>query len=260
MAEFDAWAEFYDRIHRGLPGEAEFYVGQAVRLRRRVLELGCGTGRLAIPMAMSGVHVVGLDISKPMLDVCQESLRQVGKVSGSLSLLQADMAEFALGATFGLVVMAYRTFMHLLTPGEQRACLKAIRDHLEPDGLLMLNVWAAKPTLIAPHARDAQSAPVLAGQYPAPTGTNILLHYCSSAYDEYRQLISEEHLIHEVSKRGVIKRKVELSLLRAWTTPREMDNLARLCGFEVEAVFGDFDCNPFAETSAEMIWILRRAE
>jgi len=257
MAEFDAWAEFYDVIHPGLPGEAEFYVGQAVRARSRVLELGCGTGRLAIPMAMSGVHVVGIDNSKKMLDVCRENYAAVGAVSGSLSLVQADMAEFALGARFGLVVMAYRTFMHLVTPLEQRACLTAIREHLHGDGLLMLNVWAPKPSLIAPHVSVTERTTDFVGEYPGPRKGSTFAHYCSSAYEEFGQSIVESHLICELNKSGVIRRKVELSLHRAWTTAREMDNLVRLCGFEVEAVFGDFDCNPFSEKSSEMIWILR---
>ena len=63
MAEFDAWARYYDLIHEGLPGEAEFFVGQAARLGGQTLELGCGTGRLAVAMAMSGADVVGLAAS-----------------------------------------------------------------------------------------------------------------------------------------------------------------------------------------------------
>lgn len=260
MAEFDGWAEFYDLIHRGLPGEAEFYVGQAVRRKVKVLELGCGAGRLAIPMAMSGVDVVGLDISKPMLDRCRESLDALGDIPGAVSLLQADMAEFAFRARFGVIIMAYRTFMHLLTPADQRRSLAIIREHLKPDGLFMLNVWAPRPSLIAPHTEQSGATPALAGRYPAPNRSNVLLHYCKSHYDEYRQRIDEDHLIQEVTKRGVVRREIRLSLVRAWTTFREMDNLARLCGFDVEAVFGDFDCNPFSETSTEMIWILRPAK
>ena len=87
MAEFDAWAEYYDIIHQGLSGEAEFYVGQAVRIGGRTLELGCGTGRIAIPMAMSGVAVTGLDRSDAMLAICREKLSAAGPLSGSPRLL-----------------------------------------------------------------------------------------------------------------------------------------------------------------------------
>lgn len=258
MAEFDGWAEYYDLIHQGLPGEAEFYVGQAVRRGGPVLELGCGTGRLAIPMAMSGVHVVGLDNSRPMLEQCRAKLHAIGEVRGKVLLAQADMSAFALDARFDLAIMAYRTFMHLLTPEDQRRCLRAVCGHLASGGLLMLNVWAPKPSLIAPYARADRSEPTLAGEYPIGDGRGILLHYCDSVYDEFRQRITEDHTLQEVNGRGTVKREKRLSLVRSWTTPREMDNLARLCGFEVEAVFGDFDCHPFTEFSSEMIWVLRR--
>ncbi|MBI5092586.1 MAG: class I SAM-dependent methyltransferase [Candidatus Hydrogenedentes bacterium] len=260
MAEFDGWAKYYDLIHGGLPGEAEFYVGQAIRRRGSVLELGCGTGRLAIPMAMSGVHVVGLDNSKPMLDECRSKMRAVGPLPGSVRLVQADMAEFAVNHRFDLVLMAYRTFMHLLTPDRQRQCLTTIRGHLSPEGMLILNVWNPKPSSIAPHLGETRAEPELAGRYPAPGSSRTLLHYCTSAYDEHRQLITENHVVHEVDKRGTVRDRVELSLVRAWTTPREMDNLVRLCGFDVTAVFGDFDCNPLGEDSTEMIWALRPAK
>ena len=72
MAEFDSWAAYYDYLHPGLPGEAEFYGGQALRRGGPVLEAGCGTGRLAILMAMSGLKVTGVDNSAAMLAVCAQ--------------------------------------------------------------------------------------------------------------------------------------------------------------------------------------------
>ena len=116
MTEFDAWAPYYDLVHKGLPGEAEFYVGQAVRLGGETLELGCGTGRIAIPMAMSGVCVRGLDNSPAMLEMCREKHRAVGETPGALTLIEGDMRDFSLDKRFGFVALAYRTFMHLLTP------------------------------------------------------------------------------------------------------------------------------------------------
>ena len=142
MAVFDGWAEYYDLIHQGLPGEAEFYVGNAMRQGGRTLELGCGTGRLAIPMAMSGVDVVGLDNSKAMLDCCREKLAEIGDTPGRLDLVQGDMRAFAFAGCFELAVIAYRTFMHLLTNEERRACLSAVHRHLAAGGVLMMNYWS----------------------------------------------------------------------------------------------------------------------
>jgi len=259
-AEFDRWARYYDLIHEGLPGEAEFYVGHAVRCGGKTLELGCGTGRLAIPMAMSGVDVAGLDNSAAMLERCREKLRAVGKTSGTLTLVAGDMADFDLGTEFSFIAMAYRTFMHLLTPEDQQRCLAAVRRHLADDGRFMLNCWVPKPSLIAttvggPHAGLMR----LAGRYPIPDTGRVVLHHHSATSDEFLQLLYETHRIQELDAQGNVIEEVTLTLTRAWITPREMSHLVRLAGFDVEALFGDFDCGPLTEKSTESIWALRKA-
>lgn len=259
MADFDGWAEYYDLIHKGLEGEAEFYVGQAVRLGGKVLELGCGTGRIAIPMAMSGVDVTGLDNSKAMLELCRTKLAALGPVRGTLKLVHADMATFDLGVQFRFIAMAYRTFMHLLTADDQRRCLNVVHRHLNSDGVFILNTWAPRPAVLA----SAVTGPApgrmrTVGRYVFPGTSDVVVHRQSARCDEFRQLLIEEHKLQEFDSKKSLLREVKLPLVRAWTTPREMDNLVRLCGFDVEAVFGDFDCAPFAEQSDEMIWVLRK--
>ncbi|MDQ1258079.1 MAG: hypothetical protein QG656_2688 [Candidatus Hydrogenedentes bacterium] len=259
MAAFDGWAEYYDLIHAGLPGEAEFYVGQAVRLGAKTLELGCGTGRIAIPMAMSGVDVVGLDNSEPMLECCREKLSAVEPVPGTLRTVCADMTDFDLNERFDLIVMAYRTFMHLLTQRDQRRCLMAVRHHLADDGVFILNVWVPKPSrIVTGVAGPAASAMRLAGRHPIPETGETVVHRQSARCDEFRQLIEDDRLFQVLDKKGSITEEARLPMVRTWITPREMDNLVRLCGFDVEACFGDFDCNALGENSDEAIWVLRK--
>ncbi len=256
MSAFDGWADYYDLIHRGLPGEAEFYVGQAVRIGGPALELGCGTGRLAIPMAMSGVDVVGLDNSAGMLEICREKHAAVGPVSGSLELVEADMTVFSLRRQFRFVAMAYRTIMHLHLPAQQRAALKCVRAHLAPGGIFILNTWAPSPSTIA---APQPAGFVEAGRYDLPDG-GVVRHSCRTHFDGYLQRLVEEHRIEETDRSGRVVESRSLPLVRTWTTLREMDNLVRLSGFDVEAVFGDFDCNPIGPSSTEMIWVLRPSD
>ena len=252
MAEFDPWADLYDILHQGLPGEAEFYVGHAVRSGGPVLELGCGTGRLALPMALSGVPVVGGDDSEPMLEICRDKRDQLGELPAELELIRADMREIDLGRRFPLVVMAYRTFMHLLTPEDQRRALEVVRQHLEPGGLFLCNMWAGWPSQVV----AATGALQLVARHELEDGT-VLVHYRASRCDELHQRLDEEHLVHEVDGDGEVLATTALSLLRAWLSLREFGYLARSCGFQVEAVFGDFDCSPPSEQLPEMIWALR---
>jgi SAM-dependent methyltransferase len=258
-AEYDAWAKYYDLVNTGLPGEAEFYVGQAVRIGGRALELGCGTGRIAIPMAMSGLDVTGLDISTAMLALCRAKRRAVGKLSGKLRVVRADMRDFQLDGLFDFVAIAYRTFMHLKLPQEQRACLEAVHRHLADDGVLILNCWMPSVGFIAPLSDKFSGLLQFVGRYPLEENGLNLVHYCATSCEPLMQLIVEDHVFHTVDEDGTVHATETLSMERVWITPREMGNLVRLCGFEPEAVFGDFDCNPLTAESSEQIWVLRKA-
>lgn len=257
MAGFDCWAPYYDLIHQGLPGDVEFYVGQGIRRGGEALEIGCGSGRIALPLAMSGVNVTGVDNSAQMLALCRARKRKIGATPGKLKLLKRDMAGFDLGATFDYIIMAYRTFMHMLTPEAQHNCLTTIHRHLAEDGLFIMDTWL--PRLAALRGLHGLEALRPAGRIEIPDTSRCMVHYHSSRYDEGQQLLSEEHLLQEVDKSGTVLSTVTLPLLRAWTTPRELHNLLRLCGFESHAVFGDFDCNPINASSDEMIWVLKKA-
>lgn len=257
MSEYDVWAPWYDIIHRGLPGEAEFYVGQAVRHGGPVLDIGCGTGRIAIPAAMSGVEVLGLDISGTMLDLCETKLEAVGDLPGSVELLLGDMRDFVPERRFGLALMAYRTFMHLLEPEDQLAALACARDALEPGGTLILNLWAASPELIAPLVGPTGGVLRLVGRHRFEDGSG-LVHYRATRCEPEGQRIHEEHLLHELDESGQIEGSHALSMERAWLTLREMGHLVARAGFEVGALFGDFDCGPVGGSNQEMIWVLRR--
>ena len=155
--------------------------------------------------------------------------------------------------------MAYRTFMHLLTPEDQRRCLQAVRRHLDRQGVFILNTWVPKPSVLVAAAGGPSAGRLrTVGRYPIAGTDVVVVHRQSATCDEFRQLLIEEHNIQEWDGQGKVVHEVTLPLVRAWVTPREMGNLVGLCGFDVEAVFGDFDCNPLTEKSDEMIWVLRK--
>lgn len=260
MTEFDGWAPYYDLVHTGLTGEAEFYVMEGVRCGGPVLELGCGTGRICLPMAMSGVPVTGLDLSSNMLKVCREKLRELGRVPGKLTLTRKDMRHFELGTTFPLIVAPYRTMMHLLTPDDQIRCLENVLRHLSPGGRFIFNVWAAKPSAIAKIAAKPQWERLrLAGEYDLPEQGWTLRHFHAVRYEEARQLIWERHRFEHVADDGKIVESVDAPLTRVWFTPREMEHLLYRCGFTDCCAWGDFEGRPLSENSTEMIWHARRA-
>ncbi len=258
MSEFDAWAPYYDLIHVGLPDEVPFYTALARQSGGPVLELGCGTGRITLPIALSGASITGLELSPAMLALCREKAALCGALDKKLSLVQGDMRAFKLEQRFPLILMPYRTFMHLLTPSEQVACLECVREHLTPGGLFALNLWAARPSLIPTQTSlELEKHLQLSATHTLPEENLVLLHFHSAHYDEFNQRIHELHRMVEKDPQGKTLGVQDLGMTRAWLTPREMEHLVCRCGFRVEALYGDFDASPPGPESREMIWLLR---
>jgi SAM-dependent methyltransferase len=126
----------YERESPGLAGDREFYCALARESMGRVLELGCGTGRLTLPIARAGIPIVGLDSAESMLTVARGRAGGIGCVDW----IQGDMRALPLSGRFGLIFIAYRTFQHLLSNAGQRACLAGAFDLLIPGARLALNV------------------------------------------------------------------------------------------------------------------------
>ena len=120
-----------------------FYVGlarEAASRGERVLELGCGTGRVTIPMAQAGAEVTGLDSSPAMLDIARAKRERAGV---TVRWVEGDMADFELPERYGLVVIPFRSFLHLIGDEDQLNCLAAIHGHLTAGGRLALNFYVS---------------------------------------------------------------------------------------------------------------------
>src|SRR5713226_6914921 len=109
-------AAYYDGASTGLPGDVEFYVEEARKAGSPVLEIGCGTGRILLPIAEAGISIVGLDLAPPMLDIARQKVARLpAETQARIGLLEGDMRDFALKRRFNLVLIPYRAFLHLLT-------------------------------------------------------------------------------------------------------------------------------------------------
>ena len=147
-ALFDRVAKFYDHethsFRQDMPfyDDIPFYVGYAQECTGEVLELACGTGRILIPIARQGVTVTGLDASAEMLKIAEEKKQALPQdAAARIRLVHGDMKAFDLEQTYGLIIIAFRSFQCLLTKQEQSACLTCIRQHLENGGLLLLDLF-----------------------------------------------------------------------------------------------------------------------
>ena len=235
--------EVYDATTTGVPGDVDFYRELALASGGPVVELGVGTGRIALPILAAGVEVIGVDLAPAMLAVAQRRAAEAG-LADRLRLVEGDMRTFAVPETVPLVIIPFRTFLHNLTVEDQQATLAAAYRALLPGGHLALNVFSPDLRLI--ERRMMQGA-----RRSEPFGAS-------------REVLAE----HAVQSGGQVvtsrlRWKEGGSVRRATLTLRyvfraEMADLLEQAGFEVEALYGDCTGGAFTETSTEMVWVARR--
>jgi SAM-dependent methyltransferase len=248
----------YDSIDHSdrpvLRGDIAFYRDLANRVRGQVLEVGVGTGRVAVELAKAGIRVTGLDLSAAMLAIAAEKAA-ASAVGDRLRLECGDMRSFDLGTPkFGVVIVPYRAFQILLTPADQFAALAAFRRHLRRHGTLVLHLFDPDLRFLLPgasppvgdHARgtDRDTRPV-----EAMLETDML--------DHVNQVRRELWRYRAFAADGTITEKETLELAIRWTYRWEMRHLLRLSGFTVEAEYSDFFGAPPAY-GKEQIWVVHR--
>src|SRR5437868_12202785 len=162
-------ARYYDLEYWDFAVDLDFYVQHALAMdperAMAVLELGCGTGRVAIALAEAGFKVVGVDSSDGMLGVCAEQA-EARKVRDKLSLIRADMRELldVPGGPFSMAICALNTFAYLTTTEDQLAMLHGIHNLLTQHGVLLLDVTPPLPGLLPPSDGEI----IHQGSYPDP--------------------------------------------------------------------------------------------
>lgn len=249
-------AELYDSVtlYRSRP-DVNFYVEEAEAMDGNVLELGCGTGRVLIPVARLGKEVTGVDNSPRMLARCREQLEsEPPEVRRNVTLVQADMRDLNLGRQFSLIMIPFRPIQHLVAVSDQVATLKAIHRHLEPGGRLIFDVFNPKLEYLledrTAEREDTAEAELGDGRSFRRTARVPAVHIV----DQY----SEAELIYYVRESdGTIQRFVHGFSMR-WYWLYEVEHLLARCGFRMGAVFGDFNRSPLTDISPEMIFIAER--
>jgi len=248
MSDYTAFARLYDLFYDEFTQDIPMYRGFAERAGERVLEIGCGTGRAAISLARDGCSVTGIDIAEAMLAIARDKVERAG-LADRVALLQADMRRFDLGARFDLAIAPINTFMHNATLDDQLGALGCIRRHLAPHGLLILDLF--NPDVYAPN--DGRL--VLHRTRPGPHG-QLILQFTTRSLDWENQVASVVFIVDEPDASGLIRRTVFPFEMR-FLFRNEVELLMRQAGFQVEAVYGSYDLEPYGEGAQKMIVVAR---
>lgn len=255
MAEalFDPVARFYDYEQQQFTEDISFYVDYATQCRGEVLEGACGTGRILIPMVKAGVTVTGFDISQGMLDVARKKIDKLDQPTRTkISLVHADLKDFAIEKTFSLIIIAFRSFQCLVTREEQGKCLERVHKHLVDGGLFILDLFAPRHDYLAERKRHVTLSPF----FDEALGVEVA-RYTDDEYDLAEQTLKEDRVYVWTDKHGNQQRytwSFELGYLFRF----EAQLLLEKYGFVVTDVFGDFNKSPYNYDSGEQIFVAQK--
>jgi SAM-dependent methyltransferase len=230
VSAYDRIARLYDPWSASVVEDIEFYLDRARRSGGPVVELGVGTGRLAIPIAADGIEVIGIDSSEGMLEVARERAALAGV---TLDLRYGDFRHPPVEGPVPLVTIPFRSLLHMQSDDDRRAVLRAAHGLLAAEGMLVFDVFTpGEDDISATHGRWLEREPGI---------------FERADWDEERRTLT-------LRVRGD---GTESELGLAWISIGEWRELLREEGFEVRGLYGWFDLTPWSGHE-DSIWVCRR--
>jgi SAM-dependent methyltransferase len=227
-----------EQANQQISADIAFYLEYAGRFGGPVLELGVGTGRVAVALTEAGYDVVGIDRSEGMLEAARNKGSRLGPaVSERLRLTVSDITSFKLDERFSLALVPFSTFQHLATSAQQRSCLKAIHRHLVGDARLIIDCF--DPILDACVPGAATPNPDREAVDPE-TGHKYYRRSVARSNDPLSQTVVETFRFEVVDQSEATVESEEVTHTLRWATRQEMMYLFELSGFEIDEEYSDF--------------------
>jgi SAM-dependent methyltransferase len=231
LSSYDAIAELYDPWSASVVEDVAFYLEEARRSGGPVVELGVGTGRIAVPLGADGIRVIGVDSSRAMLEVCA---RRAALAGVTLDLRVGDLREPPVTERVPLVICPFRSLLHMHTDEDRLGVLGAAYDLLLRGGRFVFDVFTP----------DADDIAQTQGRW-LEREPGIFEH---AVWDESARTLT-------LTVRGDER---ETTMALAWLSPDEWRDLLEQAGFEIEACYGWFDRTPY-KGREDTVWVTRRA-
>ncbi len=212
------YADSYDTLYRDKDYLAECEMVKSIFQKygdgsiRRILDLGCGTGSHAIPLAQQGYEVVGVERSESMLAHARNKAAKAG-LRKPIVFQQGDIRTFKVGQQFDAVLMMFAVLGYQRENADVQAALRTARQHLRPTGLLAFDVWYGPAVL---RERPSQRVKVI------PTENGKILRCASGSIDSLRHLCTVDYLLWQMKRGEPAAESTESHSMR-YFFPRELD-------------------------------------
>jgi len=244
----DLVVKYYDEAF-GISGEAEvaWYLSKAKASGGPVLDLACGTGRLALLLAREGFEVTAIDQSAGMLSLFREKLKvEPPAIARRVRIENRSMSNFALGTNFNTIICC-DSFFHNLSVDEEMSCLRRVARHLTPGGRFALNLPNPTCGYILKSAHSTGTEFEERGRYPLKDGSGTLLVEQALTGNPLEQTIITTLRITRYDSSGKEVEEGESTWTSRYLFRWEAAHLLYRCGFEVESLVGDYKNGPVTE-------------
>lgn len=251
---YRAYSEIYDQVHeRRQSTDIPFWVSEATAASEPVLEIACGSGRIALPIARQRVRIHGVDNSQEMIKLLKQRLSSEQKeVKDLLTYEIADMRTFGENATgkFGLAFVAFSTLQFMCTREDQQAVFSAVHKVLKPDGIFMVDVFNPNPEFISEWGQPLLMAEV---ENSPSDGERIIWQCVPQNFDAQTRILIMPNRFQIYPATVGDPKTITIPAQYYCFSQDELKGLFTQNGFEVIGTLGNYDKSPYTPESPRII-------
>lgn len=256
MVLYQNTAQFYDGgNNRNLKEDILFYE-HYIQKGSRILDVGCGTGRVALALAHLPIEIIGIDYSQAMLDIFREKVE--GKeFTAKIEFQLANMVQFDLNQKFNLVIFPFRVFQALTSIKDKIKCLQTTKNHLAENGRIIINAFDPNFEIL----NDNKNKRSLDYEYFDPNLLSTVQRYSEIEWVDFeRQILRTKYEFEATNLEGELSQfheHIELGFM----TKQQMDELFLENNLEIEKLYNWWDFSPYQEgVKRELIYVLKTIE
>lgn len=248
---YDRIAAYYDLTHARLTADRDFLLDLVMQTGDPILEIGCGSGRLLLPLIEAGLHVTGLDNSAAMLARARERLAALSpEVQKRANLVETDVLQWQNdNEQFALIIIPYNTLMHF-NRQQSKKLFRLIRDWLGANGRLFIDL--ENPFTLVNSA--AQNEFLLEDEFTDPESGESVQQFSRTTLDTNAQQLYVEWKYmasYRQSERNPDSIQVEMSY--HYRFPHQLEMALSQAGLKLKNMFGGYGRTPFNEASPRLL-------
>ena len=244
-------ARLYD-LDPTVPDDLPFYRRRLGR-SERLLELGCGTGRVLVPLAERCRQAWGVDRSAAMLEVCRERVAEAGLPAGRVRTLLADITALDLGERFELVVAPYRVFQYLIEEAAVDGFFATLRRHLAPGGRAVVSAFRPRDGRVVAWSGAGETL-----CWEVEEGNAVVTCHARGLCLDLEHQVERLELVYRERVDGALTTEALLPLTLRWYRPEQLLETIEAHGFRALQRWGGYRGEPYAEGDELVLTIAPR--